>query len=336
MKTKTGTLSKKVSKVLIVLLVLLFSFAVLSAGFTAVFFSVFFGRADRIEPGELLYADLGKNAPPREAISFLSGDRLLAGYLYFPQNEPKGMIVIAAGIASGADSHLAETVRFLENGFAVFTFDGTGVRNSEGSGVIGLSQAKIDTRSALWALENDPRTNALPFLLYGHSVGGYACASLLSEAERVKAAVSIGAFSSPEETMLYYGRKKVGFLADLEAPFLMLQNRLLFGADADTSAIDAINESGKPVLVVEGSEDQTVPDQIAISASRARIINPNARFLTVSEPYRCGHSAAWLSADAARYRLSLAEGEPVDKARANELDDAFMEQVISFFEDAIQ
>ena len=34
---------------------------------------------------------------------------------------------------------------------------------------------------------------------------------------------------------MWYGRKKVGFLADLESPFLWMQNRILFGDDADIS-----------------------------------------------------------------------------------------------------
>ena len=334
MNRKPGKLSKRISKVLTVFLIVIISFAVLSAGFTAVFFSVFFSRADEADPAELSYSDLGDDAPPREKIGFQSGGNRLCGYLYFPKENAKGIVLIAAGIASGADSHLSETVYFIKRGFAVFSFDGTGVQKSEGRGVIGLSQSKLDTKSALETLRADARTASLPVFLYGHSVGGYACAALCGE-EGVRAAVSIGAFASPEETMLYYGRKNAGFLADLEYPFLALENRILFGADANGSAVDSINSCETPVLIVEGTADRTVPAEIAISAYAQQITNPNASFLIVSEEYRSAHSAAWLSADAAKYRAESSVSVDIDKVRANALDPDFMDQIAAFFERAL-
>lgn len=327
--------SKIISRVLTVLVILILLFSILSAGFTSIFFSVVFGRSDRIDPAELNYECLGEIAPQRKTLSFESEGNHLAGYLYLPEIQTKrGVVLIAAGIESGADSHLAETIYFLQNGFYVFVFDGTGIRQSEGRGVMGLSQSRIDTRNALALLREEPLTDSLPIFLYGHSVGGYACASLCGE-KNVSAVVSISGFVSPKETMMWYGRKKVGFLADLESPFLWMQNRILFGDDADISAVDAINATATPILIIEGSEDRTVPAEIAISSFQNQISNPNVTFVTVSEPYRNGHSFSWLSSEAAQYRVSVSEDVTIDPLYANTLNASFMKQIVAFFEKSI-
>ena len=68
--------------------------------------------------------------------------------------------------------------------------------------------------------------------LYGHSLGGYAVAAALDEAD-VKAAVCLSGFNSPVQTMHGKAKEYVGVLADIEYPFLCLQNRFVFGDDAD-------------------------------------------------------------------------------------------------------
>ena len=144
----------------------------------------------------------------------------------------------------------------------------------------------------------------------------------------------VAGFDSPNGNMHYNAKKYVGVLADAQYPFMALQNYFLFGDKADASAVSAINESRKPVMIVGGSSDEIVPGEISILNRADESTNPNAVTLEITEPYRGRHSAAWLSEDAAKY---LAETKnPTDKRRANELDADFMQSLLAFFRQAIR
>jgi phosphopantothenate synthetase len=134
--------------------------------------------------------------------------------------------------------------------------------------------------------------------------------------------------------MYYNAKSRVGVLADLQYPFMCLQNFFLFGDKSDTSAISAINATDTPVMIVGGNSDEVVPDAISMLHKADKITNPNAVTLKIEEAYRGEHSTAWLSRDAAEYVVTTKN--PTDKTRANKLDEGFMKTVMEFFEKAVQ
>ena len=59
----------------------------------------------------------------------------------------------------------------------------------------------------------------------------------------------------------------------------------------------------------------------------------SAEIVEITEEYRGEHSTVWLSRESAKY---LAETDhPTDKARANVLDEDFMQMILKFYEKAI-
>ena len=312
-------------------------FVVLSMGSSVVVFSLLFARVDASDPWEVRYSDLDAARYPRREASFYSGKNELRGYWY-PAPDPKGTVIVANGLYSTADSHLPEAAVFVDHGWQVLLYDNTGVGRSDGAGVGGLPQAKRDLLAAVDFVRRSPEGKDLPLFLYGHSTGGYAAAAALSSAEGVTGAVCVAGFDSPVQMMHWHARQKVGILADVEYPFLWLQNRFLFGSDGDASALDGINSTAVPVAVVQGADDEVVPAPVSIARLEDRFTNPNARVTVIDLPGRSGHSTLWLSADAAEYRRQLSENGDAggDRLRANAPDPEFMEFVLSFFDAALK
>lgn len=322
-------------KAVVALLILLLSYITVSMGVSAMVFRILFQRTESDPAAELRYTDVDPQKYPRQAMRFASGGNSLQGYLYGAA-DARGVIVVANGIHAPADTHLPEILYFADNGWRVFTYDGTGVGDSEGDGIRGLSQSKIDLENAIAFLRSNGATKDLPIVLYGHSAGGYAAAAVLREVDGLCAAVCIAGFDLPCEIMLYHARQRVGALADIEYPFMRLQNFFLFGKDADLSAWESISGSDIPVMIVEADGDTVVPQALGIGRYRERIQNPNAVFLTVDEPYRNTHAAMWLSAEAAAYRAQERDAKTADKAKGSALDPDFMDALLSFYASALQ
>ena len=141
-----------------------------------------FPRYDRpdysITPGLICYDRLAKPLE-REEINYPSGDVYLTGH-HYTCKKPKGLVVIAHGLHSGADDYLAFSKYFIDNNFNVFAFNYQGTYESQGEGTVGMCQSLVDLDNTLLYLQKNPRFNKLPLFLFGHSWGGYAVCSVLS------------------------------------------------------------------------------------------------------------------------------------------------------------
>ena len=199
--------------------------------------------------------------PDGGAVSFRSGGNLLAGCLYDAPEE-NGLIIMLHGFHSGAADCAATAAEFRNAGWDVLVFDGTGTGASEGTGVRGLQQMVLDGAAAIdWAAETRGEE---PVFLWGYSMGGYAAAVLAGERPEVQGAAVISAFESPIEMMLAKAREKAGFLAELERPFLLLSEWLLFGSYADKHASEELTDGEPPVLVIQGGADTMVPEGLSL------------------------------------------------------------------------
>ena len=322
---------KTIRKVLRVIMISVLLFCLVSMAASAVFFRVMFHRQSGIPRLHFAYEEL-PDPPARSDFSFLSGKNLLRGWRYDAE-DPRGLVVVVNGIGSGADEHLAEIVCFLEHGYSVVTWDATGVGRSEGSGIVGLQQIRRDLRAFLAYRRST--AEELPMVLYSHSAGAYAAAMSLPEDDTILGAVCIAGFDRPVQILYHHGKQTVGPLADLEYPFLRLENRLLFGPDADASARAAIDATDTSVLLVGGSSDDLVPRQYSLALAPTSYRNPNVRCVEIAAPFRSEHAAAWLSPAAAEYLFQNGKTEHPDKARASELDPGFMALVLDFFDSVV-
>lgn len=292
----------------------------------------------------------------REAMSFYSGENRLQAYLYGPESE-KGLIVLSHGIGGCHEGYLAEIMWFVDRGWQVFAFDNTGSHESEGESTRGLVQSALDLDAALTFLESDAALSGKTKVLFGHSWGGYAVASVLSYQHEIAGVVSVAGYSEPVGMMLTWAEPMLGGFVYTQAPYLWLHNKLLFGQHSDLSAADSINSVTTPVLLIHGTEDQVVPMESAgIAGRRAEITNPNVEYLILDEEGRNGHVSLFRSKEAVEYLdeknaeyllleeqfgRELSEEERrafyanIDKFRINELDESLFENIEAFFQRAI-
>ena len=270
-----------------------------------------------------------------EEITFPSGDNTLTGWVWQAE-DPVGLLVLCHGYRGVGRDHLAEAAWFLNRGWTVLCYDGTGAGESQGSAVRGFDQFRLDLLAALDWAETSP-WKELPVVLYGHSAGGWAAATVLRDRPQVKGAVILSAFDTPVEVMYETVRVGAGPLAVTGYPSLWAAEGLLFGKEANRSAVDSINESGIPVLLVYGETDEAVPSAASLWGHREEVTSPAALWLTVSEEGRSGHSDLWFSPEGAAYRTEVAAAAealaPADResylagtdtARYWELDQHFM------------
>ena len=185
------TLSKtkhRVRRVSVILIVTVLSYVIFSVAGSVVAFQLIFPRTAVVNAFELTYDDIDQARYPREEISFLSGENRLHGALYRPKGERAGLVLVLNGANSCLDRHLPEILWFVDHGFCALTFENTGVGESEGAGTVGIAQARLDADAAVGYIQSDETLAGLPLTVYGHSLGGYAAATLLADTDRVCAA----------------------------------------------------------------------------------------------------------------------------------------------------
>lgn len=346
--------------VVILVLVLLAAFSVMSFVTIHQVFGDMFGRAEKLEGSRSIqqtYDDLSRDFA-RSEVKFMSEDNELTGYLYGPAKDPKGLVVISHGIGGGADSYIQEATYFAKRGYRVLSFSNTGSHESEGAGTTGLSQSVIDLDAALDYVEAQEEFEKLPVFLYGHSWGGYAVTAILNYDHEIAGVVSVAGYNTPMEMIMEWAEPSLGMLRYPEYPYIWIYQKLLFGGASNLSAAEGINSVETPVLVIHGTEDEAIAyDGASIMAHRDEITNPNVVFMTCDEENQNGHTNLYMAKSATAYRADLEEEmqllraeyggaqnipedvlddwyADVDREKASELDEVFMQDVYEFFKKA--
>lgn len=259
-----------------------------------------YDRHDTTITTSLRYEDLEEQYP-RSLVSFDSGNNRLQGYVY-GSNQEQGLVVVAHGIGGGADSYLSQIAYFVDRGWRVFAYDATGSFDSEGKTTKGFPQALIDLDAALTYINSQAEFASLPKLLFGHSWGGYAVANVLHYDHKIAGVATVSGANSPMEMIMEQGRNMMGAFINTQYPFLWLYQRILFGEAASLNAVDAINQSEVPVLVLHGTEDEFIAyTGSSIISKMDAITNPNTRAISISQAERNGHNNLFRSAESIEY-----------------------------------
>jgi alpha-beta hydrolase superfamily lysophospholipase len=229
-----------------------------------------FGRVE-----ELPYNRIDPANYPREEAHFYSNGNRLQGFIYGSSNN-NGLIVISEGLGCTADEYFLLTTYFSDNGWSVFAFNNTGVGGSEGDSVRGLTQSLVDLDAALTYIENSSRFNNLPVMLVGHSWGAYAvCAVLNYNHHNINAVASFSGYNNSREVFEEQGRLLIGGIFYVLTPQFWAIEKQLFGDTAKLTAVDGINKSGIPVMILQGSDDDMISaNTTSIYAHRHKIANP--------------------------------------------------------------
>ena len=149
----------------IIFIVTVLSYVLVSMAGSVVVFNVIFARTNTVNAFELTYNDIDSAKYPRSEVSFPSGGNKLFGCVYRPKGTGKGLVMVVNGFNSCIDRHLPEIIWFIDRGYSVFTFENTGVGHSEGSGTVGIAQARLDAAAAIEYIEKDKELSKLPLLL---------------------------------------------------------------------------------------------------------------------------------------------------------------------------
>lgn len=338
--------AERKKKIFITIIQFIISFCVISMIITHVVMNNQFARKDNSAELSKMRYEQYENELSRISVDFKSDKNTLKGYVYGNDNE-KGLIVISHGMGAGHISYINEIAWFVKNGWCVFAYDGTGYGESEGESTIGLSQAVLDLENALTYIENDNNLSKYDLFLYGHSLGGFANTAVLNFEHHIKACVSVAGFADTNEKLLDEAKNMMSFFAYVEYPFIWLDNKFRFGEYSSFSAIEGINKSDVPVLIICGNDDDFYND-VGIIAKESEITNPNAEFLTISDEGANGHNSIFCTKD---YNEKLAELDEeyddidtsdfnelksiynkIDRTKADGLNIRLFEQINSFYE----
>jgi len=320
-------------------------------------YSQIFGRVEALTDEDyttyFTWKEIDQVKYPREEVFFNSSGYRLQGFIYGAENN-NGLVFISQGLGGTADSYFTMIMFFVDKGWRVFAYNNTGVAGSEGEGVRGLTQSVIDLDAALIYAKSSNKLKDLPVMLVGHSWGGYAVCAVLNYDHKINAVVSFAGYNNGKDVFNELGVLSVGNVFYVLSPQFWAIEKQIFGDTAKLTAVDGINKSNIPVMIVHSSDDDVIyAETTSIYAHRSKINNPNTEIVFYEGEDESGHEYVFCSKESIEYwkwaleswekykveqncgSLGLfAEFVGFDKTIANELNIELMESINEFFNNA--
>lgn len=203
------------------------------------------------------------------AIPTENGKHLRGWFIPAVGAEPAPAVAVLHGWGSNAGMMLPLAPPLHRAGYAILLFDARNHGQSDSDGSSSLPGFAEDLEHALDWLALQPEVDAARLAALGHSLGAGA-ALLVASRRDLAAVVGISAFADPESNM----RR---FLANYHIPyfpigtvFRYVKQHTMGYRFSDIAPRNTIRKIRYPVLLVHGSEDETVPvaDAKAIYAER--------------------------------------------------------------------
>ncbi len=288
-----------------------------------------------------------------EDIVFASGGTNLSGKLY-NNDSSKGLVIMTHNKDASSKNLMGIARMLLEADYSVFMFDLTGHAMSAGDSQVGLCRPAEDISAAIDYALGNPALKDLPILLYGQGMGGYGACAVMDDYSEVKAAVSVSAYGNSADMLLEYSVTGMSVFGAIEYPITAAYNLLVFGSMVSEDAVDGINGSASPVMIIHGKDDKTVKyDGAALINYNERITNPGAVYLEVEGR---GHNNTLYSDSAMAVNKEYEDkinalyseynnNPPIDKVKEIveeykgfeicETDPTISEKIISFYDSAI-
>ncbi len=199
----------------------------------------------------------------KENVSFVSNNgQELHGAFYSQKGNdtPKGLIIWVHGMFLNHENYLAEIEWLTRENYVVFSYDNTGVDDSEGDSLVGLSQAPIDLSYALNHLHENEIYSGIPHILIGHSWGGFAVSSVyeLPVSYEVDGIISLAGFWQNINVIEDIASNHIGNFVVFMHPALMLYEYMLFGENSSLDGISGLSNLEAPVLMIYSVDDEVV------------------------------------------------------------------------------
>ena len=215
----------------------------------------------RYEQEQYQAADFAVEA---ERITLTSDDELKLAAWRTVAEEPQGTVIILSGIQNPSVTAFFGYAKLLaDNGWDSLLIEMRARSESEGD-EIGLGMTEwLDVKAGVDFLEQDARSNDLPIVALGTSMGAGTVIIAAGELEEIDAVISLSAFSSWTDLFVHYmGEagvpRPIGYL---DVPFIQGYLGVHFGFSAlKYSPFKAISKTGdRPVLLMHSTEDSQVP-----------------------------------------------------------------------------
>lgn len=266
----------------------------------------------------------------------------------------KAVLIMAHGIGCSRANYMARYEYFAKKGFLVFAYDCTGTCKSEGKRIKGLPQSQVDLENAILYVSGINELKDYKLLVYGHSWGGYAAATVLNTdtANRLTAVATLSGFNDIWNIIYFQTTKYATKVILLAKPWMYLYFMTLYGKRALYKGIDGINKYKGDVLVIHSRDDKTVRFEDSVAIHKDECTNPNAKFVIYEDR---GHTLArpievesHIKQINKANKTTIKQGktnifehnvniwyEHVDRREANKVDEKFLDTVFEFYEEAL-
>ncbi|KIR03483.1 Dipeptidyl aminopeptidase/acylaminoacyl-peptidase-like protein [Lachnospiraceae bacterium TWA4] len=220
---------------------------------------------------------------PRKEVKINTDREELTAFIYGEENT-KALLVFSHGSGGFHEDYMKDITWFVDHGYRVFAADYTASGHSEGTYTGGLSRTPIDLDQVLTFIENDEELSKMDKVLYGHSWGAYGVTAVLNYEHDIKAVVSLAAYNAPAQQITNILSRTLSPVLKITEPFFWLNNVIDYGKYGNLTAVDGINKSNIPVLIVQGTGDQMISyEESSLVAFKDKITNPNVEYLIISE-----------------------------------------------------
>jgi uncharacterized protein len=215
-------------------------------------------------------SDLGLEAHDVELPS-VDGARLRGWFLPAPGTAVGGarpFVVVMHGWASAAEDLLPAAPAVVGAGLSMLFLDARGHGRSDPAEFMSMPRFAEDLEAAVAWLRERPDVDPDRIALVGHSVGAGAALLTASRDPRVAAVVSIASMAHPRE-MIGRSFRRYRAPGPLVRASLRTIERTIGHAFDDFAPIHTIAGIDRPVLVLHGLDDPTVPAADAIRLAAA-------------------------------------------------------------------
>ena len=197
---------------------------------------------------------------------------------FIPTSPSSPLVVIMHGWGSNAELMLPIAHTFYQAGINVLLLDSRCHGKSDADTYSALPRFSEDIDASIEFAKKNLSFNG-KIILLGHSVGAGAVLFSASKRDDITALISISAFGSPQWLMTRYfqGFKLPRWLIEFLLSYIQWIIRHQFD---EIAAVNTIKKLTIPVLIVHGSDDNTVPIQDAYAIQEN---NRHGRLLEIAE-----------------------------------------------------
>ncbi|MBE5903191.1 MAG: alpha/beta hydrolase [Pseudobutyrivibrio sp.] len=175
--------------------------------------------------------------------------------IYLFQNDNKSLVVFSMGYGSFAPDYKQTITSLVKAGYDVLTFDAKAHGESGGKSPLGYPQFVLDLKSVIETID----CGYSRVMLLGHSIGAYAVLSYLKDVDtRIKAVAAVAPVNRGDVFAIsVYERFPCIFTKQMVIGAQKYE-RKRFGQLSDLSAVDGVNSTDIPVLILQGDQDELV------------------------------------------------------------------------------